>query len=88
MKQHITPKQHDELSHKGAVRLGEWCVKRNYNPLLLSIGQMIEFLEDHHLEWAYLVAEGGNDGSVYRRYYRGELCDALWEAIKEVLHAD
>ena len=39
---------------------------------LLSIGQMIEFLDDNKKGWWGLNAD--------------ELCDKLWEAVKEVLN--
>ena len=44
------------------------------NPLL-SIGQMIEFLNEHD-RWDYGTAQVTADG----------LCDSLWEACKEILN--
>jgi len=67
---------------------------------LLSIGQMVEFLDEYQekvgtdLEY---IDESDYDrvvGTILRRYknknacdigWKGELCDALWEAVKEVL---
>jgi hypothetical protein len=56
---------------------------------LLSIGQMIEFLGE---DWFYHLFNGGDCnsgdcGSVYKDY-NGELCDALWYAVKEVLEKE
>jgi hypothetical protein len=55
MKQHITVEQLRELSDKGMERLHNLVFKgkkfvgfHNAGPLLLSIGQMIEFLDDHY----------------------------------------
>lgn len=98
MKQHITKNQLDELNKKGKRRYYKFLRKIKDSPggmmyhdvidgqllPLLSIGQMIEFLGDDlafvrfgdpiHLEL------GSGLG-----YGRKELCDALWEAVKEVL---
>ena len=61
---------------------------------LLSIGQMIEFL-DEHKAWASSVEDcpgspyvgGVTEWGVSLNYWSptNELCDALWEAVKEVL---
>ena len=48
---------------------------------LLSIGQMIEFLGD---DWYFEVFTANDIGDVLKSY-DGELCDSLWEAVKEVL---
>ncbi len=84
MKQHISLEQQNELSDQAYQKLLRWCLKRewkheeivwgrhdgecrggaNLSEYLLTIGQMIEFLEF-----------GRED----------ELCDALWEAVKEKL---
>ena len=118
MKQHITPKQLNELSGKGKRRLWEWwkpekgnfcypSLKANsvkmcrfdefnkrsgsrYNYPLLSIGQMLEFLEENTesqfsifrrtLDWKFIY-----EGVDYGKIVGGELCDALWEAVKERL---
>ena len=73
---------------------------------LLSIGQMIEFLDNHN---SYEVLGEPYDGGFICKGYRGEhirwevtpsgkafperyvaeeLCDSLWEAVKEILEAD
>lgn len=61
------------------------------NAPLLSIGQMIEFLdEDWKTDWSilfgkniYMVGKQLKDYPTYKK--SEELCDALWEAVKEVL---
>lgn len=88
MKQHITTKQLNELSKKGKERLRVWqrergLITNSYWYLnrkgfgLPSIGQMIEFLYNKGFKGELndainLKAEG--------------LCDALWEACKEILN--
>ena len=56
---------------------------------LLSIGQMIEFLEDHNADWInrlYWVSRGDTPfPEIVKGYGDKEFCDALWEAVKEVL---
>lgn len=78
---------------------------------LLTIGQMIEFLEDHRETWSWSLhsfyegqygtqEEGTPDyrkrkwlwtverwtsNGVINKDYDGELCDALWNAVKEEL---
>ena len=91
MKQHITNKQLIELSFEAGDKLKIWAKKREGriigigDNLLLSIGQMIEFLDENYIkammsyapvyeEWAIAAVEPD------------ELCDALWEAVKEVLN--
>jgi len=52
---------------------------------LLSIGQMIEFLMEHHdLEDGYDVI-CKSWGPLSLGYFTGEYCDHLWQAVKEVL---
>ena len=98
MKQHITVEQLNELSKKGQKRYVQWCIEKGYEhnsrcaefspqPDLLSIGQMIEFLRE---DWHILLQVGAqvsyrNKRNEPRRKHRPELCDALWEALKEVL---
>lgn len=60
---------------------------------LLSIGQMIEFLDEHASQFVldYGTSEFGEWQKHWRlifdenQYECDELCDALWEACKEVL---
>jgi len=107
MKQHITDKQLKEVIGKGYQRLYEWATKfpRNYTPNL-SIGQMIEFLDEHWIKLEQEFDKDDDDKGEFtdRCLYRCadgcwhvddpvdnnqgehfELCDALWEAVKEVL---
>lgn len=118
MKQNITFEQKNELSEKGARALQDWALsKRYWTPStvgwpalkedlpILTIGQMVEFLDGHKINWskcAFNISSGGrtewirngvgemprydppeSSPSVNRK--RKELCDALWEAVKEVL---
>jgi len=90
MKQYPTIKQIDELSKKGKEALWQWRIKQKIDGTyqwgrfktlpLLSIGQMIEFLEESQ------VGEGGEVLIEWSEAYGDEeLCDALWLAVKEVL---
>lgn len=77
MKQHITAKQRDELSEEGGNTLRHWVLSKGYVlDTKLSIGQMIEFLDEHN-ERKYWMADYVGDNKT--------LCDALWEACKEIL---
>jgi len=98
MKQHITEEQLNELSEKGMERLLNW-LNRHYPFDInnskeiaiaeqgLSIGQMIEFLEEND-DSIYVDSDGQkyNDKIAYVSGIRGAtLCDDLWEAVKDVL---
>lgn len=108
MKQHITVKQLSELSGMQKKKLGEFVTGNdnfflnNYpdqpNLLLLSIGQMIEFLDSldlevciskpHLTQYEVAIYDKYTDKiqlNVDQGFYQGELCDALWKAVKEVL---
>ncbi len=101
MKQHITKKQLDELSGEAEQRLHIWVLMHKYtsswNAKKLNIGQMIEFLDDYLLEkkddWSIHVGRNGYmfasaKGTLRPQPHKGleiDLCDALWEAVKEVL---
>ena len=99
MKQNITVEQLNELSAKGKEKLRKWCEEKDYGDYirsngpntrelelpLLSIGQMIEFLDEHKRKlrvsavfqsWELGKSGGGGDVNP---------CDALWEACKETL---
>lgn len=93
MKQHITVEQYMELSKEGAERLYRWRRDgRNYDNLL-SIGQMVEFLDEEREikikredpfmsnEWQYI-----NECGLIDFHNAKKLCDNLWEAVKEVLN--
>lgn len=96
MKQHITVEQLNELSEKGRVALRRWTLARfpetrgvyvewvrTSPPLpLLSIGQMIEFLDQYILDEILSPNQVGEcEGFIKKE----KLCDTLWEAVKEVL---
>ena len=99
----------ETVSHKNEY--GEWLKttscdnngeywpqnKKNSNPLM-SIGQCIEFLNDHCNEIGlsylnttcdWLVEIGSHVGYNDKNHTYGgdELVDALWEAVKDVLRA-
>jgi len=87
MKQHITAEQLNELSEKEKEILIKWSAERNYGSYveiddwdygLLSIGQMIEFLDDDYINVLYEY-DNGNPA------YAESVCDALWEAVKKIL---
>jgi hypothetical protein len=62
---------------------------------LLSIGQMIEFLEEHEFYNFLSIEKTGTNWTVWIEEadltrdkvgrYQSELCDALWEAVKLVI---
>ena len=78
-----------------------WWLEKNYDPKMLvsfpSIGQMIEFLDDNGDKWdlgAIMTIgikissdpnEIGNESIDYGSIEVGGLCDALWEAVKDIL---
>lgn len=81
--------------HKGECRGGA-----NLHEYLLSIGQMIEFLDENNTkldfhrfsknEW--LIQDFTNpipEGRIWHdsSWINEELCDALWEAVKKVLES-
>lgn len=83
MKQHITVEQLNELSKELSKKLRVWIYKKTYEPpevsndesMLLSIGQMIEFLEEHYLYWG-----------IYPRWSkrkRCKECDYGWKIAKD-----
>lgn len=91
MKQNITKEQLHELSEKARENLAEWHVERNKLPplmpfplddLLLSIGEMIEFLVEHEDYWT--VVKSGRIGRSSMKK-RKEIVNALWAIIKEIL---
>jgi len=84
MKQHITKSQLNELSKKHSDKLFDWLINKGYidfksnkDDTLITIGQMIEFLGDDWWKWL----EQNADKSIISKH-KGELCDALWEAVK------
>jgi len=107
MKQYIFESDLNQLSEKGKEKLGKWLEKKGFCNIisghLLSIGQLIEFLEDYD-NYDFGIYDGGfiyryreykkqKDGSYKKFNYKWhigaienkELCDALFEAVKEIL---
>lgn len=90
MKQHITDKQYQELSDKIKIIWLAWAKDKGYGVLVNpSIGQMIEFLDEHgHLE---LQRKDGLEENYWYVLFeqslidKNEVCDALWEAVKDIL---
>lgn len=101
MKQNITPKQLNELSKKGKEKLGRWWYGKKVEAFeyefnltelpLLSIGQMIEFLDEYTNigELVKIERLRGNNGWIVDAGSivtdEEELIDNLWEAVKEIL---
>ncbi len=95
MKQFITQDQLQELSFHAGNKLANWMHKKKYRNdgdyIFLSIGQMIEFLDEHKkivniTRYTSDIAEGWNVSDVVKgTSIQIELCDALWEAVKNVL---
>ena len=117
MKQHITPKQFDELNKNGKEKYRKWY-QETYAPFAeenvyvyedekgtieyevppLSIGQMIEFLSEkflfrdieYEVDMWYIrkfdFTKESDSDEYLKEITNRELCDALWEAVKEVLN--
>lgn len=94
MKQHITVEQWCELEKKPSQILCRWGDKKGYVNggalQLFTIGQMIEFLEEqkgHNIQIQLLDTVQPLYMFNNKSYQKGntELCDALWEAVKEKL---
>ena len=82
MKQELTIDDVNSLSLYAATKLEKWCQAKQYIPTL-SIGQMIEFLgSDWH---DYVIKEVQDYGDALIPYPAEELCDVLWEAVKDIL---
>lgn len=90
MKQIISAKQLEELSDSAYEKYLDWMIKRDYNQgfgrdhiVPMNIGQLIEFLDDKEYFNTHL------NNKPYKSYAwqpKDILCDALWEAVKEVLN--
>jgi len=87
MKQYIIEKQLNELSKKGLEKYKKHCHEKNIHKYslnevmigdellpLLSIGQMIAFLDEKKPDPSYLL-----DGVTLEN-----ICDELWEEAREV----
>lgn len=104
MKQHITVEQFMELKDSAKVKLWEWAQAEGRHYLvasedkqtiypLLSIGQMIEFLNEHGHKDMVIKRINGDWDYEHDRYhyfhpYGQELAEALWDAVKNVLEKD
>lgn len=85
MKQHITVDQLDELDSNQTGKLSKWAYSKNYHEnLLLSIGQMIEFLSDN---FRHEINVFDMPSIRKGRVSQHELCDFLWESVKAVFAA-
>ncbi len=100
MKQHITVKQLNELSRKARRKLRQVVVKKwgaeSDFDLLLSIGQMIELLEEnydslaienysHRDGWHICDFANATEKECVRMTEGKELCNCLWKATKEIV---
>jgi hypothetical protein len=99
MKQEITKEQFNELSGQAQERLLQWVHEKQYDPFL-TIGQIMEFLDEYgqhrygidpldtedmpHGWMVKVYAPDVQEGFWYGTANK-ELCDALWEAVKEVV---
>lgn len=96
----LTPKQMDKflayMNDKDYMPHGSQMMLHNdgwYMAQFLNIGQMIEFLdvkvgspyEGGFIDYKELEHKWVVNNGPY--YYADELCDALWEAVKEVLNS-
>jgi len=101
MKQYITEAQAKELNEKQKSAMVDYLVPGDYwgNPYesledlhkIMSIGRMIEFLDkQERCDWC-LDGRASYIELTWKNYchttiqWGEELCDALWEAVKQVL---
>ena len=98
VKQEITQKQFMELNKERADVVIGWLSNRGYydtGEVHLTIGRMIEFLfskvpntamgamyQMNFLRWQVIF------GNPPKEFYGVGFCDALWEAVKEVLEGE
>jgi len=94
MKQQITIEQLNELPYLDKLKLKNWCIlknpnKKEYDELSLSIGQMMEFLSN--CASPFEISLGGYGRYLWEikagpyKFENKELCDAIWQAVKDVL---
>jgi hypothetical protein len=91
MKQYISIEQINEyldMPKESRKKLHAWCKSKGYLEdksivPLLTIGQMIGYLEEHLGCWYKPWIIGGYDVAPPNA---SELCDALWEAVKSELN--
>ncbi len=103
MKQRIELHQLEELSDTGRKKLYRWFFDNAIEPDLLSIGQMIELLDDNsyrysRLEISRIMTENEEDLLIpeewvvelshYDKYHDMVLANALWSAVKDILEKE
>ena len=91
MKQHITQEQYEELTDTQQKILLAWTIKRGYGHIL-TIGQMIEFLDERYD--LSLDKQISFTGDVYL-YLKAiiwdkdeEPCDILWAKVRHILEQE
>ena len=87
MKQRITRTQVNSLSKKQLDRYCDYCDKKEIGSEVsprMNIGEMIEFLGKDW--WKDLFTWDYGEVNHFDQFEDIELCDALWEALKEVLN--
>lgn len=98
MKQCITTKQYEELSHEAKEIYKSWMTSHGYfgnkaTENAINIGQMIEFITEHvkgKREGIDLNQVGDKHlwGMLWHpEQVKEELVEVLWEAVKEILNA-
>lgn len=97
MKQHITEEQYSEINAKQQALFFDSLDKEENRLLSIppNIGLMIEFLDKHPIDERNDILMQVRQGGKYYVCWIAwsldddeeevELCDALWEAVKEVL---
>jgi hypothetical protein len=90
MKLHVTPSQAKELTEEqfysvigDPVKRNDWA---NYHHKKVTIGKMIEFLfeKGHKITLDNCKPSSVQDWLTKKEYCQMELCDALWEVVKDV----
>ena len=93
MKKQITLEDFKQLSKKQYDKLIVWILNNRY-PEELTIGHLIEFLDDkgNYLLIDYGGVDLGGEKFKWRveyvesQYNSNELCNALWDAVKDSLN--
>ena len=99
MKQRISVEQYKELSELAKRKLEIWCEEKRYGAEIdgdfipavqLSIGEMIEFLDEEYGSWYmeswqdwHIISTQNNKDLLLAK--ENELVDALWKATSEIL---
>ncbi len=95
MKMHITPQQAQEITGEQFYSLFDEIVKRddwaNFHHKKVTIGKCIEILEPYTPKiekgrhWMMEIVTGKLPRYNFPTYQNKELCDCLWQAVKEIL---